>query len=89
MVKFSQLFRFADRTDKFLMFFGSLCGFINGIATPMFAWILGQMTDELGPTTTGEELIDIAFKFATYYFYLGASSFVLSFVMVSCWMTTG
>jgi hypothetical protein len=35
------------------MFFGTAGAFLNGAATPFFAWILGQMTDEFGPGTTG------------------------------------
>lgn len=50
---------------------------------------MGTMTDSFGPTTTGDEFVDVAWKFAKYYFYVGAASFVFSLVSFYCWMSSG
>ncbi|XP_011902301.1 PREDICTED: bile salt export pump isoform X4 [Cercocebus atys] len=44
-VGFFQLFRFSSSTDIWLMFVGSLCAFLHGIAQPGVLLIFGTMTD--------------------------------------------
>jgi ATP-binding cassette subfamily B (MDR/TAP) protein 1 len=42
------LFRFADKFDKILMFFGSLGAIAIGTALPLFALLWGNMTNSFG-----------------------------------------
>nr|XP_058909927.1 bile salt export pump isoform X1 [Kogia breviceps] len=44
-VGFFQLFRFSSKTDIWLMFVGSLCAFLHGVAYPGVLLIFGAMTD--------------------------------------------
>jgi ATP-binding cassette subfamily B (MDR/TAP) protein 1 len=48
MVSFLELFRFADKTDKILMFFGTIGALLIGAAMPMFAFLWGTMTTAFG-----------------------------------------
>ena len=42
------MFRFADRTDKLLMFFGTFGAALIGTAMPCFALLWGNMTTTFG-----------------------------------------
>nr|XP_045003766.1 bile salt export pump isoform X2 [Jaculus jaculus] len=44
-VGFFQLFRFSSSTDIWLMFMGSLCAFLHGLAQPGMLLVFGVMTD--------------------------------------------
>ncbi|XP_062966992.1 bile salt export pump isoform X1 [Cynocephalus volans] len=44
-VGFFQLFRFSSSTDIWLMFVGSLCACVHGVALPGVLFIFGSMTD--------------------------------------------
>jgi len=48
MASFLELFRFADKTDKILMFFGTIGAILIGTAMPMFALLWGNMTTAFG-----------------------------------------
>lgn len=48
MVSFLQLFRFADKTDKILIFVGTIGAILIGTAMPMFALLWGNMTTAFG-----------------------------------------
>lgn len=48
MVSFMELFRFADKTDKILMFFGTIGAAAIGTAMPAFALLWGNMTNAFG-----------------------------------------
>lgn len=48
MVSFLELFRFADKIDKILMFFGTIGAALIGTAMPMFALLWGDMTSAFG-----------------------------------------
>ncbi|XP_075385628.1 bile salt export pump isoform X2 [Tenrec ecaudatus] len=44
-VGFFRLFRFSSSTDIWLMFVGSLCAFLHGVAQPVMILVFGTMTD--------------------------------------------
>uniref|UniRef100_G3SXM2 Bile salt export pump n=1 Tax=Loxodonta africana TaxID=9785 RepID=G3SXM2_LOXAF len=44
-VGFFQLFRFSSSTDIWLMFVGSLCALLHGVAQPVLLLVFGTMTD--------------------------------------------
>lgn len=48
MASFLELFRFADKTDKILMFFGTIGAALIGTAMPIFALLWGDMTTAFG-----------------------------------------
>ncbi|XP_077979293.1 ATP-dependent translocase ABCB1-like [Glandiceps talaboti] len=47
MVSFSQLFRFANCTDAFLLMGGVLAAMVHGLAFPLMVIVFGGMTDSL------------------------------------------
>ncbi|XP_006902171.1 PREDICTED: bile salt export pump-like isoform X1 [Elephantulus edwardii] len=44
-VGFFQLFRFSSSTEIWLMFVGSFCAFLHGVAQPVMILVFGSMTD--------------------------------------------
>ena len=42
------LFRYADRLDRLLMFFGALGSIGDGIMTPLVLWVLSGLINEYG-----------------------------------------
>lgn len=46
--KYSELFRYANGTDKCLMTIGAIAASLNGFSMPLFAYVFGEMTDSFG-----------------------------------------
>lgn len=61
-VGFFKLFRFANRFDKTLMIVGSIAAALNGLTTPLFGLLFGQMADKFSPDSTGQQIVDSAGK---------------------------
>ena len=88
-ISFFSLFRFASTIDKTKMFIGFFAAIANGATTPFFSLIIGTMTDQFGPTVTGDAFLDVAWKFTKYYLYIGTASFFFSIISFYCWMSSG
>ena len=86
-VAFYKLFRFADRLDYFLMFFGFLASMINGTALPLFSLVFGSMSDEFNQGK--DALLDAVSRLALYLFLIGLGTFFLSAISQSFWMISG
>ena len=81
------MFRFTDRTDKLLMFFGTFGAALIGIAMPCFALLWGNMTTTFGQ---GDDAIVIASRDVMFQFFgIGTGAFVAAWIMYAYWMIAG
>jgi len=85
LVPLSQVFRYADCFDKFLMIFGGICAFINGAGMPAFSEVFGRLVNELATGGANvEEQVTVAAKLMV---YVGLVVMLLSAIQVMTWMT--
>lgn len=83
-VGFTEVFKFADTTDRVMMFLGGLSAFIAGAGMPAFSEIMGQMINDLaGAPGTVEENMR---KTALIMVIVGLVIFFFSVWQVSFWM---
>jgi ATP-binding cassette subfamily B (MDR/TAP) protein 1 len=83
MLTFSEMFKFADSFDVFLMVFGGFAAFCNGAGMPAFSEVFGQMLNDL---THGGEIKEAISETALIMTYVGLIVFVLSTLQVATWM---
>ncbi|KAH9577686.1 ABC transporter type 1 [Trypanosoma melophagium] len=81
---FDDLFRDATTFDRFILIVGSLAAFANGMSTPLFMFIYGQMTHR---AFIGNPK-DVTRQFAITMVILGVSTSVLAAVQSICWILT-
>ncbi|TYZ66988.1 hypothetical protein PybrP1_007699, partial [[Pythium] brassicae (nom. inval.)] len=90
IVPFSVLFSFADRTDKLLMFFGTVGGLAAGLSQPIQIVLFGDILNSFNPTNAPtahemhERIIDVALNFV----WVGLAVIVAGFMQVACWSMT-
>ncbi|KAK7388085.1 hypothetical protein VNO78_22890 [Psophocarpus tetragonolobus] len=84
-----KLFSFADPLDHLLMFFGTVGAIGNGVSAPLMSLIFGNMINAFGGTKNSKEVVDEVSKVSLKFVYLAASTFVGSFLQLTCWMITG
>ncbi|CAK8563877.1 unnamed protein product [Lathyrus sativus] len=84
-----KLFSFADPLDHLLMFVGTVGAIGNGISMPLMTLIFGNMINAFGGSTSTKEVVDEVSKVSLKFVYLGAGTFVASFLQLTCWMITG
>lgn len=53
MGKKDGIFRYADRVDKFLMFFGTLGSIGDGLQIPLMMFVLSSVINEFGSLNIG------------------------------------
>ena len=88
-ISFFHLFRFYETKDIYFMVIGVLAAIANGTSMPVFALIMGGLTDDFSPNNTGDEIVDTAGEYSLYFFIIGLVSFVLSYFSFGFWMVTG
>ncbi|KAM9968902.1 hypothetical protein ACTFIW_000305 [Dictyostelium discoideum] len=92
-VPFLSLFRFADNTDKVLMFLGTIAAVINGAAMPTVSLVFGLVVDAFKPTQFNEDpnydIYDTVRSISFYLLMLGGGVFVLSYLETTLWMIAG
>ncbi|EGC33591.1 ABC transporter B family protein [Dictyostelium purpureum] len=93
IVPFLALFKFADTTDKILMFFGALAAVINGAAMPTVSIVFGLVVDAFKPTKFNEDpdydVYGTVRSISFYLLMLGGGVFVLSYLETTLWMISG
>lgn len=83
----SEMFKYADRLDVFLMIVGGICAFIAGGGMPAFSEVFGQLLQEL--INKPEDIDKVMADLALIMVYIGAGLFFFSFFQVFCWMLAG
>ena len=81
-VKISELYRYADRKDKVLMVFGSLCAMAVGCVFPLFSIIFGQVLNVMNnPATMADpsKQADSVRSLCVYFFIIAIVSGICSF----------
>eukprot|EP00178_Gracilaria_changii_P000812 TRINITY_DN1103_c0_g2_i1.p1 TRINITY_DN1103_c0_g2~~TRINITY_DN1103_c0_g2_i1.p1 ORF type:complete len:1314 (+),score=235.26 TRINITY_DN1103_c0_g2_i1:425-4366(+) len=88
-VKFLQLFRYANRTEKIYIFISCICAIIHGAIQPMFTILFGGIIDSFQGTTQDNadpsvlsEITDEVGSIAKWFLLLGAVAFVTSLIQV-------
>lgn len=100
LIPFSALFRFADGLDIFLMVLGSVGAICLGVSLPFMTVIFANVIDSLSQFTIALSLnqdlqpardrLNHDVLLNTFYFIaLAAVSFIVSYLMLSCWMIAG
>eukprot|EP01137_Pigoraptor_chileana_P035613 Opistho-2@29921 len=86
-VPFRSLFRFADRTDRILMVFGTIGAIINGSGTVSMSFLFGQVvdifTDYVQGTIDGDELKERVGRYALYFVFVACGIFVMAYMQLS------
>ncbi|KAL5065634.1 hypothetical protein RYX36_027371 [Vicia faba] len=83
-----KLFSFADPLDRLLMFVGTVGAIGNGVSIPLMILIFGNLINAFGDSTSSK-VVDEVSKVSLEFVYLGAGTFVASFLQLACWMITG
>nr|XP_027099339.1 putative multidrug resistance protein [Coffea arabica] len=81
------LFRYADRLDRLLMFFGALGSIGDGIMTPLVLWVLSGLINEYGggDVSFSNKVVD---KFSLRLLYVGIGVGIAAFIEGFCWTRT-
>ncbi|KAF1322463.1 Multidrug resistance protein abc superfamily, partial [Globisporangium splendens] len=87
LMSLTELFAYADKTDKWLVVFGSFGGLVAGMAEPLQIVLFGDVLNSFNPTKTldpavmRKDINSVALNFVL----AGIVVFVASFVQVACW----
>jgi hypothetical protein len=73
-VSFLTLFKYSDRKDKILMFFGSITSMGAGVAMPIFMIFFSKLADVFNGDNRTEKSLEIAIMF----FIIGGGLWLLS-----------
>jgi ATP-binding cassette, subfamily B (MDR/TAP), member 1 len=85
-VPFSQLFRFATKTDYILMAVGTICACAMGTALPSFALLWGNMTNSFSDP---DKMVDASWGVMFNFIEIGVGAVFAGWGMFGCWMITG
>ncbi|CAI9097968.1 OLC1v1034495C1 [Oldenlandia corymbosa var. corymbosa] len=88
--RFSELFRFADGLDYFLMSIGTLGAFVHGCSLPLFLRFFADLVNSFGSNANNvDKMTQEVVKYAFYFLVVGAAIWASSWAEISCWMWTG
>jgi hypothetical protein len=73
-VSFLALFKYSDRKDKVLMFFGSISSMGAGVAMPIFMIYFSKLADVF----SGENRVEKSLEIAIMFFIIGGALWLLS-----------
>ncbi len=88
IVNFFQLYRFADASDKLLIFFGVIFAFATGCGFPFFGYIWGKVTDSYALPTL-QETVDDAAHYRDVFLLIGAGTLIVGWIAFTCWIIVG
>ncbi|KAM1343259.1 hypothetical protein ACFX15_007170 [Malus domestica] len=76
------MFRYADGTNKLLMFFGTLGSIGDGLLNPLMMYVLSEVINSYGKSQVTNADVD---KFALRLFYVAIGVGLAAFVEGLCW----
>ena len=88
-VSFWKLLRYASKIDWLLMIIGGIAAIANGVALPLFALVLGDMTNALGGGASPDLMVSLAKSAMLKFFWVGLGTLGTSWISMGCWMITG
>ena len=88
-IKFIKLYRFCNKTDYLLIFFGTVSAIANGVLMPLLALILGGATSSFDPRNGPDTIVSEGRKYALIFLYVGIAAFFVSQLSMTCWMLVG
>lgn len=80
-VKYSQLYQYATRNEKILIFVAFLCAALHGCIQPLFTVLFGAIIDSFGEKPP-DQIVDEVGKYGIWFLVLGIVAFFLSYVQV-------
>lgn len=87
MVKYLELYKFADAWDYFLITLGVLCSLAHGAVTPLFSVLFGKILDGFD-INNSDKLVSNVADACQWMAILGAISFAVSYGQVACFVMT-
>ncbi|GLD97151.1 hypothetical protein PINS_up005834 [Pythium insidiosum] len=90
LVSYSELFRYADRTDYALMAFGTLGALFAGLSEPIQIVLFGDVVNSFNPSknTPEDEFRAGVNRVARNFALVGIGVIIACFVQVACWSVT-
>ncbi|KAK6154401.1 hypothetical protein DH2020_008649 [Rehmannia glutinosa] len=87
MGKKDGIFRYADKTDKLLMFFGTLGSIGDGLQIPLMMFVLSDVINEYGNLNSGISIRTVD-KYALRLLYVAIGVGLSAFIEGLCWART-
>lgn len=84
-VGFFQLFHFANRRERIMIFFAILCSSAQGIGLPVFSVIFGNLTNSVSPNQSTTDFLSDSLKNSLIMLGIGVGIFILCFTAVILW----
>uniref|UniRef100_K3W850 Bile salt export pump n=1 Tax=Globisporangium ultimum (strain ATCC 200006 / CBS 805.95 / DAOM BR144) TaxID=431595 RepID=K3W850_GLOUD len=90
LVSMTELFGYADKTDKWLIACGTIGGLVAGVAEPIQLVLFGDVLNSFNPvetpdpSTMRDDINTVALNFV----FVGIAVFIAGFVQVACWSMT-
>ncbi|XP_009594378.1 putative multidrug resistance protein [Nicotiana tomentosiformis] len=81
------MFRFADKTDKLLMFFGTLGSMGDGLQIPLMMFVLSEVINDYGNLSSSVSM-HIVNKYSLWLLYVAIGVGLSAFVEGLCWART-
>ncbi|KAL4466977.1 hypothetical protein ABPG74_010574 [Tetrahymena malaccensis] len=89
-VPFFSLYRLASKRDLIFLTIGTVSAVGNGVMQPLFGLLFGQIAEIFTPyLNTPDEVFEKCAVLAGYFILVGVLTFLLSCVMLYCWINVG
>uniref|UniRef100_H3G8G1 Multidrug resistance protein ABC superfamily n=1 Tax=Phytophthora ramorum TaxID=164328 RepID=H3G8G1_PHYRM len=83
-----ELFSYADRTDKLLMFLGTIGALAAGISQPIQIVLFGDVLNTFNPADPGADIETGIKSVALNFVFVGIAVFIAGSFQVACWTIT-
>ena len=86
-VSMTKLFTFADLTDQFLMFIGTICAFGSGLTQSLQIIVFGDVINAFNPQTakSPQEVQDDINRVSLYFVWIAIAALFLGFGQIAFW----
>ncbi|KAL4128880.1 hypothetical protein PRIC2_007860 [Phytophthora ramorum] len=88
LVSMGELFSYADRTDKLLMFLGTIGALAAGISQPIQIVLFGDVLNTFNPADPGADIETGIKSVALNFVFVGIAVFIAGSFQVACWTIT-